>query len=189
MHSEAKGRSWSSLSKPSTAAKGCRALTTHSQFNRPMSRKLKWLATGTALTLLGIWLGALPLYLIALTFAGTGFGTCFYASLRSIVPLCPPDERGELFAAIFTLSYLSFGLPVVAAASQGPSALIRNEEDGLLVPIDDAVALAEAVNRMIADPMLCIRMVQHGSERVEAEFSPAAVVAQWRRLFADYGAG
>ena len=49
MHSEAKGRSWSSLSKPSTAASGCRALTTHSQFNRPMSRKLKWLATGTAL--------------------------------------------------------------------------------------------------------------------------------------------
>ena len=50
---------------------------------------------GTALTLAGIALGSLPLYLAALTFAGTGFGTCFYASLRTIVPLCPPEERGE----------------------------------------------------------------------------------------------
>ncbi|WP_112313244.1 MFS transporter [Pseudogemmobacter bohemicus] len=73
------------------------------------------LALGTALTLTGIWLRFLPLYLAALTLAGTGFGTCFYASLRTIVPLCPPDERGELFASIFTLSYLAFGLPVVAA--------------------------------------------------------------------------
>lgn len=73
------------------------------------------LALGTALTLTGIWLRVLPLYLIALTLAGTGFGTCFYASLRTIVPLCPPDERGKLFAALFTLSYLAFGLPVVAA--------------------------------------------------------------------------
>lgn len=73
------------------------------------------LALGTALTLAGIALGSLPLYLAALTFAGTGFGTCFYASLRTIVPLCPPEERGELFASIFTLSYLAFGLPVVFA--------------------------------------------------------------------------
>ncbi|HEY9234021.1 MULTISPECIES: glycosyltransferase [Phenylobacterium] len=80
------------------------------------------------------------------------------------------------------------GLPVVAAASQGPAALIRHEEDGLLVPIDDAQALAAAINRLIADPMLCIRMVQQGSERVEGQFSPGAVVAQWRQLFADYGA-
>lgn len=81
------------------------------------------------------------------------------------------------------------GLPVVAAASQGPAALIHDGEDGLLAPIDDAEALAQAVNRLIADPMLRIRMVQKGSERVEAEFSPGAVVAQWRELFADYGAG
>ena len=58
----------------------------------------------------------------------------------------------------------------------------------MLVPIDDADALAEAIGRLIADPMLRIRLVQNGAERVEAQFSPAAVVAQWRRLFADYGA-
>ncbi len=49
MQSEANGRSWSSLSKPAAVASGCFALTTHSQFNNPMSRNVKRLATGTAL--------------------------------------------------------------------------------------------------------------------------------------------
>lgn len=80
------------------------------------------------------------------------------------------------------------GLPVVAAASQGPGALIRDGEDGLLAPVDDADALAAAVNRLLGEPMLRIRLSQNGAERVEAEFSEAAVVAQWRSLFADYEA-
>ncbi|MGV3548432.1 MFS transporter [Rhizobium sp.] len=73
------------------------------------------LALGTAATLFAIAWPSLPVYLIALTIAGTGFGTCFYGVLRSIVPVVKPDERGELFAALFTLSYLAFGLPTVLA--------------------------------------------------------------------------
>ncbi|KQW72960.1 glycosyl transferase [Phenylobacterium sp. Root77] len=109
------------------------------------------------------------------------------SALYRAADICVFPSRYEPLGNVVIQSW-AHGLPVVAAASQGPSALIRSEEDGLLVPVDDAGALAEAVNRMIADPMLCIRLVQNGSERVEAEFSPAAVVAQWRRLFADYGA-
>lgn len=73
------------------------------------------LAIGTALTLAAIAWSSLPAYLAALTIAGTGFGTCFYGVLRSIVPVVRPDERGELFAALFTLSYLAFGLPTLLA--------------------------------------------------------------------------
>ncbi|MDQ0463439.1 glycosyltransferase involved in cell wall biosynthesis [Caulobacter ginsengisoli] len=80
------------------------------------------------------------------------------------------------------------GLPVVAAASQGPAALIRDGDDGLLVPIDDAEALAARTNALLADPMLRIRLIQNGHARVEAEFSQAAILGQWRALFAQYGA-
>lgn len=73
------------------------------------------LAIGTALTLVAIAWASLPAYLVALVVAGTGFGTCFYGVLRSIVPVVQPGERGELFAALFTLSYLAFGLPTVLA--------------------------------------------------------------------------
>lgn len=73
------------------------------------------LSVGTALTLGAIAGQSLPVYLAALTIAGTGFGTCFYGVLRSIVPVVAPEERGELFAALFTLSYLAFGLPTLLA--------------------------------------------------------------------------
>jgi glycosyltransferase involved in cell wall biosynthesis len=80
------------------------------------------------------------------------------------------------------------GLPVVAAQSQGPAALIEDGEDGLLVPVDDADALAAGVRRLLADPTLKDRFAAAGRARVEAEFSEGAVVAQWKALFADYGA-
>lgn len=80
------------------------------------------------------------------------------------------------------------GLPVIAAASQGPAALIRDGDDGLLVPIDDAQALAARTGALLADAMLRIRLIQNGHARVEAEFSQAAILGQWRDLFARYGA-
>ena len=78
-------------------------------------------------------------------------------------------------------------IPLVTAASAGPAALVRSEEDALLVPIDDAPATAEAVRRLLADPALRARLVEAGSARVTGEFAPARVVAQWRALFARFG--
>ena len=80
------------------------------------------------------------------------------------------------------------GLPVVAADSQGPGALIRHGEDGLLVPIDEAEPLADGVKVILADPMLKIRLIQNGHARVENEFSKAAVIDEWRSLFSRLGA-
>ena len=80
------------------------------------------------------------------------------------------------------------GLPVVAAASQGPSALIREGEDGLLVPIDDDEALAAAVQSLLDDSDLRRRLAARGILRVAMEFSQAAVVHHWRNLFSDLGA-
>jgi glycosyltransferase involved in cell wall biosynthesis len=79
------------------------------------------------------------------------------------------------------------GVPVVAAASQGPGALIRHDEDGLLAPIDDAPALAAQARRLIADPALAARLAEAGLERAKGEFAKAPVVARWRQLFADLG--
>ena len=109
------------------------------------------------------------------------------SALYRAADICVFPSRYEPLGNVVIQAW-AHGLPVVAAASQGPAALIRDGEDGLLVPVDDADALAAGVRRLLDEPMLRIRCVQQGSERVEAEFSEAAVVAQWRRLFADYGA-
>ncbi len=43
------------------------------------------------------------------------------------------------------------GVPMVVAASQGPSWLIKEAETGLVVPIDGAPAMAAAKWRLIED--------------------------------------
>lgn len=78
------------------------------------------LALGTLGCLAGILTVNLWLYLAALAFVGTGFGVAFYGVIRTIVPLSSPESRGELFAAVFTLSYLAFGLPAVLAGMLVP---------------------------------------------------------------------
>jgi len=110
------------------------------------------------------------------------------SALYRAADLCVFPSRYEPLGNVVIQAW-AHGLPVVAAASQGPSALITDGEDGLLVPVDDADALAAAVRRAIDEPMLRIRMAQNGLARVEAAFSQAAVVAQWRELFADFGEG
>ncbi len=76
----------------------------------------------------------------------------------------------------------AYGKPVVAAASDGPKALIRDGVDGLIVPIDDHEVLAATLNGLIAAPELQQRLVAAGRERA-AEFSRAAVLPRWLDLF------
>jgi len=74
-------------------------------------------------------------------------------------------------------------VPVIAAASAGPAALIREGETGLLVPLEDASALADAMTRLAEDAQLRSRLAAAGRGAHAAEFSEATVVAQYRRFF------
>jgi glycosyltransferase involved in cell wall biosynthesis len=79
------------------------------------------------------------------------------------------------------------GLPVVAAESKGPAALIHDGVDGRLTPIDDVEAFTEAVRSLIADPASRRSLAEAGLARVSADFSKAAVVERWRALFEQAG--
>lgn len=79
----------------------------------------------------------------------------------------------------------SAGRPVVAAAAQGPSELIADGETGLLVPVEDAEALARGVATLIADPQRASRIAQQGRAAYERDFTEAAVVARWRGFLVD----
>ena len=80
------------------------------------------------------------------------------------------------------------GTPIVAAASKGPAALIRDGETGLVTPIDDADALALAAKRLLDDAALREQLRQAGLAEVQRQFSQAAVVEHWKALFARFGA-
>ena len=75
--------------------------------------------------------------------------------------------------------------PVVAAAANGPRELIRDGETGLLVPVEDAAALAAAINRLAADQSLGQRLVAGGEAAYAAEFTKAKVVQAYLDFFSQ----
>jgi glycosyltransferase involved in cell wall biosynthesis len=109
------------------------------------------------------------------------------SALYRAADVCVFPSRYEPLGNVVIQAW-AHGLPVVAAASQGPKALIEDGRDGILIPVDDAGALAASVRRLLAEPKLTAQFTERGLGRVAAEFSEAAVVGQWKTLFADYGA-
>lgn len=75
------------------------------------------------------------------------------------------------------------GVPVVAAASEGPRALIEDGKNGLLVPADDADALAGAMRRILDDPSLAARLKEGGRASYQGGYTEAAVVARYIEFF------
>ncbi len=75
------------------------------------------------------------------------------------------------------------GKPMVAAASQGPSWLISEEENGLLVPIDDPDAMAAALQRLIDDPELAATLARNGRATFERGFTEEVAVRRYLELF------
>ncbi len=110
------------------------------------------------------------------------------SALYRAADICVFPSRYEPLGNVVIQSW-AHGLPVVAAASQGPKALIHDGSDGVLVPVDDPDALAASIRRLLAEPMLRTRLAAAGAARVAGEFSEAAGVAQGKQLFADLGAG
>jgi hypothetical protein len=70
---------------------------------------------GAALVVVATATGALPLLLLGGVVGGVGFGATFSGALRGLAPLAQVHERAGLFAAIFVVCYLAFGLPAIVA--------------------------------------------------------------------------
>jgi glycosyltransferase involved in cell wall biosynthesis len=73
--------------------------------------------------------------------------------------------------------------PMVAAASQGPKFLVKDGEDGLLVPVDDAPAMAAAIGRVLDDPALARALARKGRATYEAHYTEAVAVSRYLALF------
>ena len=61
----------------------------------------------------GVLAGSLPIMILGQAMAGVGFGASFTAALRLIVPLVAIDERAGVVSAIYVVSYVAFGVPIV----------------------------------------------------------------------------
>ncbi|MEW6598374.1 MAG: glycosyltransferase [Pseudomonadota bacterium] len=106
------------------------------------------------------------------------------AALYRTADVCVFPSRVEPFGNVVIQAW-AHETPVVAGASTGPKALVRDEVDALLIPLESPEALADAARRLLDDETLRRRLMAEGAARVALEFSEDAIVARWERLFDD----
>jgi glycosyltransferase involved in cell wall biosynthesis len=97
--------------------------------------------------------------------------------------VCLPSYREGLPKSL--LEAASCARPIVTTNVPGCREIVRDGENGLLVEARDATALADALDKLLADAGLRLQMGQRGRERVLNEFSQEKIVAQVLALYRE----
>ena len=82
------------------------------------------------------------------------------------------------------LECFAAGLPIVSTDAGGIPFVVEHEKTGLLVPCDDAGALAAAACRLLADPAFALALTRRAHAEC-ARYSGDAVGPQWLRMYAE----
>ncbi|MEN6384943.1 MAG: glycosyltransferase family 4 protein [Phycisphaerales bacterium] len=102
---------------------------------------------------------------------------CQQQAMCAVVP-----SRGfESFSYTLT-EHMACGTAVVATHCGGPTEIINNGEDGIIVPAGDVDALTVAIRKLINDPKLCFELGIRARKKVEEKYAISMVVpaiAQW----------
>ena len=89
--------------------------------------------------------------------------------------VCLPSTYGEGVPKVL-IEAAAAARPIIATDIPGCREIVRDGENGLLIPISDPQALADAILRLASNPEMCSRMGKRGREIAEAEFGEAHVV-------------
>jgi glycosyltransferase involved in cell wall biosynthesis len=90
--------------------------------------------------------------------------------------------RAEAFGLVIVEAML-YELPVIATRSEGATEIIENGESGVLVPNEDAEALAKAVLKLFDDENERERLSKNGRRRVEEHFSLERMVTKTEEFY------
>ena len=93
-----------------------------------------------------------------------------------------PTTYGEGVPKIL-IEAASCGRPIVATDVPGCREIVRNNENGLLIPPHNSRAFVDAIKILIEDPELRASMGARGRKIVEAEFSEEIVVRQTMAVY------
>lgn len=103
------------------------------------------------------------------------YGTCDLFVLPSVWEVLP----------IAVLEAMSSGKPVVCTDAGGDREMVRDGVNGYVVPMRDSRALAEKVNRVLADPGLRSRMGAASRRIAEEEFDWKLIAARTRQVYEE----
>ena len=100
---------------------------------------------------------------------------------RAAIAVLPSTYGEGLPRAL--LEAAACGRPIVTTNTPGCREVVRNGENGLLVPPHDVAALAEAIAALASDPARRQAMGRAGRALVEREFAEPVIVAQTLALY------
>jgi starch synthase len=86
---------------------------------------------------------------------------------------------------LINLEAMACQTAVVASAVGGIVEVVEDGKTGLLVPPARPDALAEALNRVLANPGVAREMGRAGRRRVEAHFSWASIAERTEQVYAE----
>lgn len=92
------------------------------------------------------------------------------------------DREGTPLAVV---EYMAAAKPVVATRVGGLPDLIRDGENGFLVPPRDPPALADALAKLLRDRELRVQMGERGRERQRAEFDHDTMIEKIEELYEE----
>ena len=101
---------------------------------------------------------------------------------RSTVTVLPYIEASQ--SGVAALSY-GMGTPVIASNVGGLREIVRHEQDGLLVPPEDANALADAIVRLLNNPALQQQMQANALERCRSDLNWSNIAAQTFEVYCE----
>ena len=95
-------------------------------------------------------------------------------------------SQRETFGLVL-LEAMKFRKPIIACDADGPKEILRNEIDGLLIsvePLDSThYRIVEAIEKMISDPKLVNKMIEHSFIRLQEKFSFDALATRLKEIF------
>jgi glycosyltransferase involved in cell wall biosynthesis len=83
------------------------------------------------------------------------------------------------------LEAMRFARPVVATAAPGTTEVVVDGRTGLLVPLRDPPALAQAIRTLVHDPDRARRLGEAGRVRVESEFRLETMIDAYASLYVE----
>jgi glycosyltransferase involved in cell wall biosynthesis len=113
----------------------------------------------------------------------TGYRADTGALLRSFDVFALPSTVEGL--PLVVLEAMAAGVPVVATPVGGVGELVADGETGLLVPPEDADALAGALRRLLAEPATARRLAAAARGRVEERFSEETMCERVLAVYED----
>jgi len=114
----------------------------------------------------------------------TGFRRDIPEVMAALDVLALPSIRSEAIPQVIPQA-LAVGTPVVASTVGGSPELIRDGENGRLVPPADPAALADAILALLREPERARAMARAGQVMVQARYTIDATMARTTAVYCD----